>query len=70
MSKCAYCGSSNLLKGLSPNADGPLALYYHASGTGAFGGRVALAEALLCDLCQDCGSVRLYVQNLDREWVQ
>jgi predicted nucleic-acid-binding Zn-ribbon protein len=62
MEKCIYCGSTNIEKGLSV-------------GSGNFKTGLKYVKLLMpqvewfyADLCKDCGSVRIYVKETDRNW--
>jgi len=65
--ECNYCKSSNVVKGVEITGGDRI----HPFGIVYQEGRVwTKTEYIIGDVCKDCGSVRLYVQNTNRNWKQ
>ena len=78
MNECIYCKSSEIEKDLPIVAreymDSGSSAYvgpYYTIGTKKFMGKTlnhGKHEPMYADLCEQCGAVRLYVKNVDRDW--
>lgn len=62
MDKCIYCGSDNIEKELS------VGFGNSRSGLKYLKLFVPQVEWFYADLCKDCGSVRIYVKETNRQW--
>jgi alpha-glucuronidase len=68
------CGSENIAKNVDiyesgPEQTGRLKAAYNLENPGKWiFSKVIEGEPVLADICRDCGTVRFYVQNLDRDW--
>lgn len=66
MDKCIYCNSGNIQKKITVGQSaevGTIGLKYKASLI------MNGVEPFHADLCNDCGGVRLYVNNKERKWL-
>lgn len=65
--ECNYCKSSNVVKNVNVTGGNTI----HPFGIMYKEGKVWIkTEPIIGDICKDCGSVRLYVQNTNRNWIQ
>lgn len=62
MDKCIYCNSTNIEKGLSVGSG------HTKTGLKYLVFAIPNVEWFYADLCKDCGSVRLYVKDTERNW--
>ena len=65
--ECIYCKSSNIVENVEISSGDivrPIGLMYKE-------GKIWIkTEPIIGDLCKDCGSVRLYVKNSNRNWIK
>lgn len=63
MDKCTHCGSSNIKKGITIGpGNNKIGLKYTDCC-------VPHTEIFHADLCKDCGNIRIYVKETNRNWV-
>jgi hypothetical protein len=60
--RCIYCGSSNIQK------DVAVGTLKHKAGLKFGNPLFPEIEDFYADLCKDCGSIRIYVKETDRNW--
>lgn len=61
--ECIYCGSANIIKEIS------VGTFENKTGL-KYGNQILPSvEEIYADLCKDCGSVRTYVKETEREWL-
>jgi len=62
MNKCIYCSSNNIEKGISVGSGNS------RTGLKYVDFLVPKVEWFYADLCKDCGSVRIFVEETNRKW--
>lgn len=62
MEKCIYCNSTNIEKELTVGSGNSKTGLKHLRFF------ITNVEWFYADLCKDCGSVRLYVKETERDW--
>jgi hypothetical protein len=79
MKACFYCTSTNLVSDIKVAAISPVntkgaiqhftgPLYNTGEKQWLTGDGLTTAEPMLAEVCQQCGTTRLYVKNLQRDW--
>ncbi|MDD4088217.1 MAG: hypothetical protein PHS04_08660 [Tissierellia bacterium] len=62
MDKCIYCGSNRIEKELTVGTGN------YKTGLKYLNFVAPQVEWFYADLCKDCGSIRIYVKETDRNW--
>ncbi len=64
---CIYCKSSNVIKNVIITGGN----HMHPTGIVYTERKIwTKTEPIIGEVCKDCGSIRLYVQNTNRNWKQ
>lgn len=75
MKECIYCKSTDLQKNIAVRGsssigdEGAINLFYYSEKKTWIGTNFGW-ENLLAEVCKQCGSVRIYVENADRNWYE
>jgi uncharacterized OB-fold protein len=64
--ECSHCKSTNITTNIKVTGGGGI----HKPGLMYKEKKVWVkTEPLVADLCNDCGTIRFYIKNKDKEWI-